>query len=274
MAHTHLLLRYGELFLKGKNRHFFEKALVQNIQRQIPGQPISTPHSRLLMDYFPHHHQLRRIFGLTSYSPCIQTQKDIHLITQIILEIVKDLPSTSTFRIDTNRSDKQFPLTSPQINRLIGEQIEQTTSLTFSLKQASTIINIEIGHDAAYIFTQIIPCAGGLPTGVEGQVFLLIENPASLLAGLSIMKRGCNLIPLGFQPQDLSLLQKYSPIPLKLQLIKNFPEIEQLAHRKILISGQHFETYKKYDTSIMVLRPLIAYSQTEINSSLELFQRI
>ncbi len=270
--YTHLILRYGELFLKGKNRLFFERKLLENIHKQLPDKEIYTPHGRLIMHYFDQHPLLRKIFGLVSYSPALKVEKDISKIQQAVIPLIQSL--TGTFRIDTSRADKRFPLTSPQLNQAIGQHIETHTSLTFSLKQAKHHIHIEINHDAAYIFTETFSCAGGLPVGVEGSVITVIENQASLLAALLVMKRGCDIIPISFTNQDISVLQKYSPKQLELRNVNTFQAIEQLAHHKIVVSGQTFDHYKKYNTSLVTIRPLIAYSDEQVQEQLEYFKNL
>ena len=270
--HTHLIIRYGELFLKGKNRHFFEHKLLQNIQKQLPNKEIFTPHGRIVMNYFDQHTLLRKIFGLVSYSLAIKVEKDILKIQQAAIKLTQLL--TGTFRVDTSRADKRFPFTSPQLNQAVGEYIETHVSLTFSLKQAQHIISIEINHDAAYIFTQTISCVGGLPVCVEGSVITLIENQTSLLAAILLMKRGCDIIPLSFNKIDISLLQKYSPKKIELQIVNTFKDIEHIAKDKIIVSGQTYDHYQKYDTSLVIIRPLIAYNKQRVQEELENFMNI
>ncbi len=270
--YTHLIIRYGELFLKGKNRHFFEQKLLKNIQKQLPNREIFTPHGRIVMNYFDQHTTLRKIFGLVSYSPTVKVEKDLLKIQQAAIELIR--PLNGTFRVDTSRADKRFPFTSPQLNQAIGQHIETHTSLTFSLKQAQHTISIEINHDAAYIFTQTISCVGGLPVGVEGSVIVLVEDEASLVAGVLLMKRGCDIIPVGLKKTDISLLQKYSPKPLVLREVQTFKDLEHIAGDKILVSGQTFDHYKKYDTSLVIVRPLIAYNEQRVQEELEYFKNI
>ena len=102
----------------------------------------------------------------------------------------------------------------------------------------------------------------------------LIENQSSLLAAILLMKRGCDIIPLGFNKTDIPLLQKYSPQKVELQLVNTFKDIEHLAKDKIIVSGQTFDHYQKYDTSLVIVRPLIAYDETRVREELEYFQKI
>jgi tRNA uracil 4-sulfurtransferase len=252
MEYTYLIIRYGELFLKGKNRGYFENKLISNIKK-ITSINVKKTQARLLSSYNSEHSKLKRVFGLISYSPAIFVNKDE--IKEKSLLFVKE--KVGKFKVETKRSDKRYPMKSPDISRMIGEYIEDNSSLTFDIN-SSYVLHIEINQEGVFIFDTTYPCLGGLPTSVEGTVSVVLENEASLLAGILMMKRGCNLNIIG--DGDISLLQKFSPSTLK----EN--------DKGIKVVGDTFETLKKY--SSMVLRPLIAYSKKEIKEKLFNYQQI
>ncbi len=272
MSREYILLRYGEIFLKGHNQSFFENKLIENL-RQIAGVPkVKKVRGRLIIDYFSGHHKLRQVFGLVSYSPAIKVESEMEKIQQKAVQLLQG--KEGTFKIEPKRSDKRFPLTSPEINIALGKYIEAHTSLTFDGVNPQHLLGVEINQDGAYLFTEIVYCFGGLPTGVEGRVGLLMENEASVLAGLLMMKRGCYVVPIGLKERDVSLLQKFSPIKITLKIVKNFIELERFVRENkllILVSGQNFEKYEKYDTSLTVLRPLIAYNSGQVEEELREF---
>ena len=277
MAYDTNLLRYGEIFLKGKNKDFFERKLVDNIRkialsRGNPKTKIIKSQGRLLTGYFKEHSALRRVFGLTSYSPAVRVEKNTEDIQSKAVKLLKE--KKGTFRIATKRSDKSFPITSPEFNKLVGEHVERKTDLHFSYGEPDITLEIEINQEGAYLFIETIPCFGGLPAGVEGNVLLLIENDASILAGLLFMKRGCNIFPVAFGDKDISLLQKFSPVSLQLGKVRNFQEIEEIAPKNkvtALVSGQVLKNYKNHPLNLLVMRPLIAYSEEKIKEQLRLF---
>lgn len=260
------MLRYGEIFLKGKNRAFFEKKLADNIKKITGVKEIKKLRSRFVTEYFGEHGKLRSVFGLTSYSLSFYTEKDEEKIKEKALEILKD--KGKTFRIETKRSDKTFPLKSLEMNVLVGEFIEKNSNLKFSFENSDNILKIEINQNGAYLFFDTVECFGGLPTGVEGKVFLLVENEASLLAGLLFMKRGCSLLPIAFEDRDTSLLQEFSPSKLKLNVIKDLNGLKG----NVLVSGQSFKHFKKYNGELTVMRPLIAFSDKRIKEKLGEFK--
>ncbi|MDP3697982.1 MAG: THUMP domain-containing protein [Nanoarchaeota archaeon] len=280
MTYDTILLRYGEIFLKGKNRGTFEQKLVENIREIVSREAKSVPkvkksQGRLLMPYFSDHRVLQRIFGLTSYSPAVRVEKITEEIQHKAVELLQE--KKGTFKVATKRSDKSFPITSPEFNRSVGGYIEDKTALRFSLTDPDIVLEIEINQEGAYLFFESITCAGGLPAGVEGKVLLLVEDEAGLLAGLLFLKRGCSVFPVAFAEMDISLLQAFSPVELKLHQVKNVQELEELATQKeisILVTGQTFGDKAKGKTNLTVMKPLIAYSKKQIEEQLNRYKNL
>lgn len=272
MDYDCLLLRYGEIFLKGQNKSFFERKLLDNIRKISGISHIKNVRGRLIVDFSPEHPSLRRVFGLVSYSPALKVEKDFEKIKEKAVELLKG--KNGTFKIEPKRSDKRFPLTSPEINIQLGRHIEANTSLKFQGENYDNLLGVEINQDGAYLFLEVISCFGGLPTGVEGKVPVMIENEASLLAGLLFMKRGCDILPVALKDRDISLLQKFSPVELRLQKFSDLSEMERFLQRgkhSILVSGQNFLGYERLKMNLTLLRPLIAYSEEEIKRELKKF---
>lgn len=273
MEWEYLLIRYGEIFLKGKNRPLFEKKLKENIHKITGFRKVRMLRGRFVGDYFAEHNKLKKVFGLVSYSPAVKVEKDLEKIKAKSLEMLEG--KSGTFKILPKRSDKRFPLTSPELNVVLGRYIEEKTALKFEGINPQYNLGIEINQEGAYLFLEVVPCFGGLPAGVEGRVAVLIEDEAGILAGLLLMKRGCDIFPVAFNEKDISLLQTFSPVELKLRIFKNVLEIEKFAREnkmEVLVSGQVFDDYKKIDTTLTVFRPLIAHSKGDINSELEKFK--
>ncbi|MEW5897110.1 MAG: THUMP domain-containing protein [Nanoarchaeota archaeon] len=282
-----ILLRYGELFLKGRNRSGFEQKLIGNIKKKIPSIKIQKTRNRLIIPYFPEHRNLTRIFGLVSYSPAVRVEKEINAVKDAAVRVTEFAAQSRkeahgcgketekiTFRVETKRSDKTFPVTSPEMNMNVGKFIEKRTSFQFSFGHPNIILGIEINEQGAYIYFETFPCFGGLPVGVEGRALLLVENKASILAGLLFMKRGGQVFPLSFAEKDISLLQEFSPIKLKLKKISDFKECASFARENnidVLVSGQNFESLSGYDAGILILRPLISYPEEKISGQIAKF---
>ncbi len=270
MTFSSLLLRGGEIFLKGKNYPFFEKKLITNIRGVTGRKEVKALRGRFILPFFPEHHLLKRIFGLTSYSPALRVAKNVEEIKKNVLVLLAG--KVGTFKIEPKRSDKSFPLTSPEINIQLGKFVEEHTSLRFDGLNYDHLVGVEINQDGAYLFLEIIPCFGGLPTGAEGNVLLFIDSKESVLAGLLMMKRGVNIFPIALTKANLSLLQKFSPVPLSLKVISNVSEIDQYALDRrldILVLGDTFGRRSMIKTSLTVLSPLMALDEEKIEELLK-----
>ncbi len=276
----------------------FERQLRQNIEA-MSGRKVHSTRGRLLMEYFPEHQQLRLVFGLASYSPALQVEKEMEAIKKAALALVRSLPRTfpATFKVETTRSDKTFPLTSLQMNILLGKHIEQETNLQADYKShknqknsssATNTVFLEINQVGAFLYTEVISGPGGLPVGSSGMVSLLMENDASILAGLLMMKRGCRIVPTYVDASgtlekklDLSLLQKFSPQALSSTVLKDKEELSAFIEQQdlTLVTGEVLGNEKVLEkggeqADFVTLKPLIAYTGEEIRVRLSLFQEL
>ena len=252
---THILLRCGEIFLKGKNYLTFEKLLRQNIAvlTATNKKDIVPLRGRFILPFFEQHHLLRRVFGLVSYSLSIKIHPQIDAICAAAVSLLQD--KKKTFKIITKRSDKRFPFTSPEITARVGKYIEEKTALRYTKENPRLILQ--------------------LPTGSEGPVLLLVENEQSRLAGLLMMKRGISLLPVGLHDYDISLLQKFSPFPLQLSLFSTYSELKQFAHQKkinILVTGSFDLVEHDLSRHFLILKPLLAFDEKLINKTLLEYQ--
>jgi tRNA uracil 4-sulfurtransferase len=264
MDNQYILLRYGELFLKGRNQRFFEKKLIENIKALLGIKDVLRLRGRLIVPFFEEHQKLKHVFGISSYSIATKCGKNVAEIQQNAVNMLNE--TQGSFRIETKRSDKTFPVKSPELNIQVGRHVEEQSNAKFEFKDPDITLHIEINQDAVYLFTQKVVCHGGLPTGVEGKVTLLVENEASLLAGLLFMKRGCSVYPIASEEKDISLLQKYSPTKVELKI----SGIEEYADQLVVV-GDSFDTLIFRDTDITIFKPLIAYSGQEIIEELAHF---
>ncbi len=279
MAYTHLLLRYGELFLKGGNQGLFERRLIQNLRELAGVQKITTLRGRLIVPYIEGHSILKRTFGLRSYSPAILAEKSMPEIQKAMLRLINSY-ALNDFVIRTQRSDKSFPLTSLEINKLAGQYIEEKSPYLFNLK-SNNIFHIEINQEGVFMFREVISCFGGLPVGVEGKVALLLEDKASILAGILMMKRGCAVYPVvlreGVGEKALSVLQAFSPHKLRLHQVTDIALLQRFMQEKnltALVTGERFETLKYGGAfgNLAVFRPLVGYGEEDVARELEKFK--
>lgn len=205
-----LLVRYGEIALKGKNRPFFEKKLLTNIKEALQGlEPfhVSFQHGRYFVKISARHSyaaikKLQKVFGIVSISPVQTAPLDLNAICRQS-KILLDEQHTGegfTFKVAARRANKRFPYTSPEINRRVGEALLQAHSdISVNVHNPDLIINIEIREKEAYLFSSSMPGPGGLPVGVTGRGLLLLSGGIdSPVAGWMALKRGVEIEALHF----------------------------------------------------------------------------
>lgn len=203
--YTFLLVRYGEISLKGKNRSDFEQRLLVNIEQalaDLPPRQIRKTFGRIFIelkdDLAEVKERLQRVFGVVSFSPVAEAPLDLGLIREKALQVLEHTPG-QTFKVETKRSYKGFPYKSPEINHLVGGYLLARTGQKVDVHNPDRIIHLEIRDDAAYIYSQIIPGPGGLPVGVTGRGVLLLSGGLdSPVAGWLGLKRGLELTALHF----------------------------------------------------------------------------
>jgi thiamine biosynthesis protein ThiI len=204
------LLKLGELVLKGLNRSRFEQRLMTNIrwrishfgefrvysmQSTIYVEPSSNADINAAFD------ALRRVFGVASICRCAVAPKDMGAITSAAIDYLGgELNSAQTFKVEAKRSDKAFPLKSPQICAALGESILNAfPHLRVDVHNPQATVIVEVRDKAAYVHTTAIPGAGGLPLGTSGRAVLLLSGGIdSPVAGYMMAKRGLEILPVHF----------------------------------------------------------------------------
>lgn len=196
--YDHILIRYGELSLKGKNRNSFIKRLLANVKQALKSfekLEFQKTHDRMYIylhgeDADQVCRTLEKVFGISSFSLAIKTKPDMEEIVKACSESL-DLSIVQTFKVAARRSDKTFPYISDQINRMVATEILKNSEWKVDVKHPDVKIVIEVHTNAAYIMTERIPGAGGYPVGVGGKSMVLLSGGIdSPVASYLMMKRG------------------------------------------------------------------------------------
>ncbi len=206
-----ILLKFGEIILKGLNRRDFESILIKNIRRRLADmgeidlwQAQSTVYVRLLnefADVAQAEQRLSTVFGIAALCRAGETKKDISQIKEDCVEYFEEkLASLRTFKVEAKRSDKSFALTSPEICAQVGERLlEAYPHLKVDVHHPDVVIYVEVREKAAYIHADRVPGAGGIPVGTSGRAALLISGGIdSPVAGYMMSKRGLSLTAIHF----------------------------------------------------------------------------
>ena len=209
MKYTEIMVRYGELSTKGKNRKTFIMQLAQNVKRALADFPALKIHAdrdrmHILLngedseEVIP---KLSKVFGIQNFSPSIRIEKEMPAIRAMVQEVVREVYTPGkTFKITAKRSDHSFELDSNGLNQeLGGAVIEAIPEIQVQMKKPDINLRIEIRKDAAYLSYETIRGAGGLPVGTSGRGMLMLSGGIdSAVAGYLAMKRGVEVEAVHF----------------------------------------------------------------------------
>lgn len=198
-----LLVRFGEVYLKGLNRSSFLKILTDNVKKAVKGTNSSVwlADSRIYVADFDDMddivERVRRVFGLYSVSPAYELEKDFEAIAGACVEMARGL--SGTFKVFARRSDKSFPITSMDMAMEIGGRIlDSNHELKVDVHKPQHKIRVEV-RDKAYVYTDEIMAVGGLPMGTGGKAALLLSGGIdSPVAGYQLMRRGVRMCAIHF----------------------------------------------------------------------------
>jgi tRNA uracil 4-sulfurtransferase len=202
-----IVVHYKELALKGKNRPWFIRMLVRNLQVALGGLHVPAIRSvmgRIEIELGPQtdwpavRDRLRKVFGIAYFSPAGRGPLDLDVLASEILSGLGDRQAES-FRVTARRTDKRFPLTSPQIEREVGGRIQEKTGWRVDLDDPALTVHVDMMPDGAFYFFGKDPGAGGLPTGTGGRVACLLSGGIdSPVAAYRLMRRGCSVLFIHF----------------------------------------------------------------------------
>lgn len=193
-----LLVRYGEVFLKGQNRGYFLSALRRHIRRAVEpiGGKVDSEEGRFYVrdmeDMDSAVRRVCRVFGVHSVSPALEIEKDLDTIYQTAILMMAD--KKGTFKVQARRADKNFPMDSMQLNVELGSiLLEKNSNLTVDVHHPDYTLEVEI-REKAYLHVATIPAVGGMPSGTNGKALTLLSGGIdSPVASYMIAKRGVTL---------------------------------------------------------------------------------
>jgi len=200
-----LVVRYGEIALKGKNRSYFETRLLRNIKAFLVGVEditVTRMNGRIYIEHNDYDYdevveRVTRVFGVVSVSPVDKGELEMEAMFEIahkqMEQLIEELGSF-TFKVETRRSNKGFELKSPEISRRVGGYLNQTFEpITVEVHKPQVTINIEV-REKVYIYSHKIAGPGGMPYGTAGKGLLLLSGGIdSPVAGWMMAKRGIRL---------------------------------------------------------------------------------
>jgi len=249
-----LLVKYGEIALRKGNRAIFERQLADTIQTVIDESEIKCrrEQGRLLIEDSRGDigddvlEKVKRIFGITAICEALKLDdSSINNLKHAALTVFEDeKESAESFKVETKRADKRYPLESREVSATVGEAVLEATNVKVDVKNPHVIIWIEI-RTYSYVYTKIIKCESGLPYGSTGKGVLLLSGGIdSPVAGYLMAKRGIEIVPVYYHaPPHTSERAKDKVIDLnevlssftgKLNLhVVNFTEIQMYIYKNM-----------------------------------------
>ncbi|MNJ34552.1 putative tRNA sulfurtransferase [compost metagenome] len=200
-----LLLRFGEITVKGRNRSRFEKAAlahVKEVLRAYPATEVKNEYGRIyvVLNGQPASEiseELRNVFGITSISPVMVTGSHIEQIIPMAISFIEsmNIVEGTTFKVNARRVWKKFPVSSQEMNQIISAPVlKACPNLRVDVHRPNIELRIEVREQGTYLFSEVIPAAGGFPRGTNGKALLLLSGGIdSPVAGWSAMRRGLEI---------------------------------------------------------------------------------
>ena len=206
-----LLCKPGEIFLKGLNKHYFEERLVANVKRRL--KPIG--HFRVTYlqsalyieaaddaaDLDAAYDAVRKVFGIATITRAAACEKDKDAITALAKTYLHDaMMAARSFKVETKRSDKRFPMTSIELSQYVGGELaEAFPDTVVDVHDPELTVRLEVREQAAYVHAQAVEAAGGMPVGCNGAAVTMLSGGIdSPVSSYMIAKRGVRLIPVHF----------------------------------------------------------------------------
>lgn len=209
MKYTEIMVRYGELSTKGKNRNTFINRLASNVKKSLvdfPNVKVKAERDRMHLllngeDSNKIIPLLTKVFGIQNFSPSIRVEKDLDAIKEMAQTIMREIyTGEETFKITAKRSDHDFIQDSNELNLTLGNAIfDIFPNIKAQMKQPDINLRLEIRMDGAYLSYETIQGAGGLPVGTAGKGMLMLSGGIdSPVAGYYAMKRGVEIEAVHF----------------------------------------------------------------------------
>lgn len=225
-----IIIRYCEIHLKGKNRGYFEKVFMVNLEKSLAGirHEIRRPSGRYVVENFDASQaeeiigRLKKVFGVHTLSLGYKVRADLDAIYEVVKMIA---PRDGTFKVETNRADKNFPLNSMQMNAEIGGRLlADIPALKVDVKHPQKILSIDIRENGdALVFGDFVKGAGGMPTGTAGRGTLLLSGGIdSPVAGYMVAKRGMTIEGVHFQSYPYTNLQAREKVEELAEILSSY----------------------------------------------------
>jgi len=230
-----LIVRFGELSTKGRNRKDFVSVLRQNIQticKDFPTTRVQQGYDRIFVkigseDGFAIMHRLQDVFGIATISLAYKVTNDLDDIVSAALQLIEKEPA-STFKVVTRRLNKQFPYISDEINRAVAKPILDQTNKKVDIRNPEIVVLVEVRHHETYVTVNTVQGAHGLPVRIQGKALMLLSGGLdSPVAAYLANKRGIECEYVHFESSPYTSVQSMQKVLDLVRILTRFqPEIK------------------------------------------------
>ena len=261
MNFNSIIVRYGEISLKGKNRIRFELSLKNSLERFLRDQhlqfsDILLKKGRIYIKGISTLPQLDKVLGVYSYSPALEMEKKLSVLKKEALKALPEIKNANSFRVSCQRIDKGFQYNSMEVEKIIGEILLSGSRTPVNLEHPDREYGVEIGEDCIYAFFDKIKGFGGFPYGISGKLVSLISSGIdSPVSTFLMMKRGVEPVLLHFKISE-SDVGKLFKLKEKLEEFSSGKAIKlHIIDRNDLFKGRFRELFgdQKFHSYICIL---------------------
>lgn len=249
MMYDQILVRFGDLTLKGKNQKDFYRRLMRLIHVKLEGLNvnISSTHDRVYIDLLDTPYEkvvegLDKVSGLYSYSLVVKCDKDIETIKKTALELtLEEVKSPIKFKVSSKRADKKYPLTSPELNQVISAYVlSNNKNLKVDVHNPEYTLSVEVRNEGCYIYTSEIRGLGGFPVGVAGKGMVMLSGGIdSPVCGILAQKQGVQIECIHFESTPLTSIESAQKVVDLVKIMSNYAPDNKIKLHMIPFKEMH-----------------------------------
>lgn len=260
-----ILIRFGDLTLKGKNQQEFVRKLYSLLEEKLGGLNVviekKHDHAYVILgdsDYKAVLNRLDLVAGIHSYSLVKKISRDLEeLKKEALIYINEEIKEKTTFKVETKRADKSFPYTSMEVSKIISAYLLKNTDiLEADLHHPKFVLKIEIRNDGIYLYNNQIRGLGGYPTGIAGKGLLMLSGGIdSPVAGFLAMKQGVEIECIHFESTPLTSIESAQKVIDLVKIIAKFAPNSKIVLHMVPFKAIHMSLLEKipesYNITIM-----------------------
>lgn len=276
MIYNQILVRFGDLTLKGRNQKEFLNREYALVRHKLEGLNVNiiNRHDRIYIDILDEDYQkiiscLDKVSGLSSYSLCLKCDSTLEVIKEASLNLVKEEVKThKTFKVETRRANKKFPLNSLEVSKEVSSYVLAGMKiLDVDVRNPEVTLNIEIREDATYLYLNAIRGMGGFPVGVAGKGLLMLSGGLdSPVAGYLAQKQGIELECIHFESTPLTSIESSQKVVDLVKIMSAYSKNNKTALHMVPFKELHMAILDKIPDSykITIMRRMMYRIATKL----------